>query len=188
MARFHDVVAQYKAASDRLARDLYIDVSEYRFEPAPLPPRHVTEAKVVRFKDNLVEEAPEDARRQLMPYTDTEPGARDDVLVASSFDAQSNQQMFAQHQQQLLQQEDDLGVLHLSVSRQHQMGVDIHQEVDEHVILLGDLELGVDRAYTRLSRALSRLRGFRRACRENGSMVTIVVLTVILLVLLVVLN
>lgn len=188
MARFHNVVAQYRAATDRLARDLYINVSEYRFEPVPLPPRHVTETKVVRFKDNLIEEAPEGARRQLMPYSDAEPGARDDALVASSFDAQSNQQLFAQHQQQLLQQEDDLGVLHLSVSRQHQMGVDIHQEVDEHVILLGDLELGVDRAYTRLSRALSRLRGFRRACRENGSMVTIVVLTVILLVLLVVLN
>lgn len=149
----------------------------------------------MRFKDNLIEDDPEDlaARQQLMsggtkfrPYTDAEDS--ETSSIASSFDAQSNQQIFAQHQQQLLDQENDLGFLLDSVRRQHSMGLGINQEIDEHIILLNDLENGVDRAYTRLSQALNRLKSFQKLCKENGSMVTIILLTIILIVLLIVLN
>lgn len=120
-----------------------------------------------------------------MPYRDDE---NDTSSIASSFDLQSNQQIFAQHQQQLLEQDDNLDILHLSVRRQHQMGLGINDEVDEHIILLNDLEQGIDTAHARLNRATNRLKSFQKLCKENGSLVTIVVLTIILIVLLVVLN
>lgn len=54
--------------------------------------------------------------------------------------------------------------------------------------MLNDLELGVERSQFMLNNATNKLKSFRQKCRENGSLVTIVVLTVILILLLVVLN
>ncbi|CAH2350276.1 syntaxin-8 [[Candida] railenensis] len=212
LSLFDKIYNSYIEITSDLQKDTYIDVSEYQFTKSgdlPKPPhlQHGKDAenndaasspaggKVVRFKDNLIEDDPEDvaARQQLMsggtkfkPYTDVEDS--ETSSIASSFDAQTNQQMFAQHQQQLLDQENDLGFLSDSVRRQHSMGLGINQEIDEHIILLNDLENGVDRAYTRLSQASNRLKSFQKLCKENGSMVTIILLTIILIVLLIVLN
>lgn len=199
------MVETYASNISQLSDDAYIDVSEYKFHPSEIPmPIALTPSngiKLVRFKDNLIEEDPVDlaARQQLMngashfkPYTDSDDGqggdSTDTSSIASSFDALSNQQIFAQHQQQILDQDNDLGFLLDSVRRQHQMGLNMNEELDEHIILLNDLESGVDRAYTRLGQAQNRLKNFQKLCKENGSLVTICVLTVILIVLLIVLN
>lgn len=190
-AEFDARFERYRRCYTRLRSDAYIDVSEYdlHFEswPAAGPP---PASKSVRFHDDA-----DAMRSDLMgtrafkPYRDDDgDSAQSDSGDAVSLGSASNHQLFADHQQQLLDQDDQLDTLHDSVRRQHAMGVSINDEVDDHIILLSDLELGVESAQQRLHRAGQRLRRFRQTCRENGSLVTIVVLTVILILLLVVLN
>lgn len=188
---FKSLVNRYDHALEYFDTDGTIEVSEYRFVAKDLAPKGENEvdremeavetgSKSVRFQDEVEYE---ESRSNLMgtrafqPYSDSE-----------SFDNSTNRQLFAQHQQTLLQQDEDLDVLHQSVRRQHAMGVTINEELDDHLILLGDLESGVDLAELRLGSAGNRLRSFRQKCKENGSMLTIVVLTIILVLLLVVLN
>lgn len=177
---------RYQKNYSRLASDTFVDVSEYALNLDPLPAPSFTvpsTAKSVRFQDD-----PDTLRSELMGTRAYKPYKDDEEASLGSFDQTSNQQLFAQHQQQLLDQDSQLDTIHDSVRRQHAMGLSINEEVDDQLILLNDLELGVDSSHLRLRRATDRLRDFRQACRENGSLVTIVVLTVILILLLVVLN
>lgn len=190
---FSDIVDEYQNHSRLLQDDAYIDIKEYGFSqkiqhssPEPEPTK-----KSVRFKDD--EHETDDIthmRNQLMgtsgnfkPYRDED----DDTPSLLSVDT-TNQELFALHQQQLLAQDQSLDNLHDLVRVQHSMGLTINDELDDHLILLNDLERGVDTSSSRLWRATNNIREFRRKVRENGSLVTIIVLTVILILLLVVLN
>lgn len=199
---FKYLVKNYASLIDELQDD-ELDVQPYTFELKTIdkPQLVKRDSKSVRFKDNLedqqVQEQPQQShqefenRQQLMgsrayePYSDHVNDSSTDV---ESFDAQSNQQIYAQHQQQLLQQDDDLEFLHQLIRNQHQIGITINSELDDHMIILNDLEQGVDNAAFRLNNARNKLADFRRRCQENGSLVTIVTLTAILILLLVVLN
>lgn len=169
----------------------FIDISAYQI---PLKPFKIKEQqpepKSVRFKDqtNLDED---DFRNELMgtrvfkPYTDIEPES--DAATLASIN-QSNQDLFVQHQQTLLEQDESLDQLHDSIRTQKSMGHTINDELNDHLIILNDLERGVDDAAYRLNNAQARLKNFSTKVRENGSLVTIVILTIILILLLVVLN
>lgn len=87
-----------------------------------------------------------------------------------------------------MRQDQDLDTLHQLISRQFSMGQDINQELDDQLIILNDLEQGVDQSLSRLDLANRRIRTFRNLMRENGSLVTICTLSIILILLLVVLN
>lgn len=192
-AKYESLISSYNEILSRLVQEGIMDVSEYKVEKGlkqlvkRISENNATK-KSVRFND-----APEDltdGRSELMgtrsfkPYRDEDDSGTD----AESFDQVSNQQMFAAHQQTLIEQDQDLDTLHGLILRQHSMGSAINIELDEHMIVLDDLEQGVDVSQRRLDRAANRLVEFRRKCKENGSLVTIVVLTVILIMLLVVLN
>ncbi|OBA23313.1 hypothetical protein METBIDRAFT_38605 [Metschnikowia bicuspidata var. bicuspidata NRRL YB-4993] len=195
------VAKAYSEAAAPLQDDVYINIEEYLFEP--LRNDEQSTKKSVRFKDYDSEEEVDETtqmRNQLMgtsgnfkPYKDStgDPESEDSVdadrNTLLSVDT-SNQEMFAQHQQQMLEQDQNLDVLHQSIRTQHRMGAHINEELDEHLILLNDLEEGVDGSHTRIRRATNGIVKFRRKAKENGSLVTIVVLTVILILLLVVLN
>ena len=186
ITEFQARLDRYQRCFDRLQSDTYIDVSEYALHFDPFPEVTAVLAstpKTVRFQDD-----PDTMRSELMGTKAFKPYRDDEEASLGSFDPDTNQQLFAQHQQQILDQDLQLDTIHDSVRRQHAMGVSINDEVDDHLILLNDLELGVDASQIRLRRATDRLRKFRQACRENGSLVTIVVLTVTLILLLVVLN
>lgn len=184
------LVADYGDIINELEQDAYIEVSEYEFTQQ-LPVEEANK-KSVRFKDF---EADEDdhtqMRNELMgtasnnfkPYRDEEP----DRNTLLSIDT-TNQEMFAQHQQQILEQDQNLDRLHQSISTQHSMGVGISQELDDHLIMLGDLESQADRSISAVRRATTGVANFRRKVAENGSLTTIIVLTIILILLLVVLN
>lgn len=113
---------------------------------------------------------------------------KDDPDEQESSEELSNHQMFAQHQQTMMRQDQDLDTLHQLISRQFSMGQDINQELDDQLIILNDLEQGVDQSLSRLDLANRRIRTFRNLMRENGSLVTICTLSIILILLLVVLN
>ncbi|CCE88530.1 Piso0_002040 [Millerozyma farinosa CBS 7064] len=170
---------RYEESRKRLEGDTYVDVNDYKFEPKELPPI-TAPAKSVRFKDEVEAHEVETPVSSFKPY-------RDDESV-NSLESQTNPQLFVSHQQALMDQDRDLDVLHESVRRQHAMGLDINSEIDDHIIILSDLERGVEISQDALRRAGGHLKSFRQKCRENGSLVTIIVLVLILIVLLVVLN
>ncbi|CUM65466.1 uncharacterized protein PRCAT00003106001 [Priceomyces carsonii] len=186
-AEFKDMVSRFQYLTQKLSNDLTIDILEYEFERKELP-KSKDAVKSVRFKDNP-EHPEEDLKSELMGSQPFQPYHDDDQNTETeSFDNESNQQMFALHAQRLLEQDQSLDSLHDSIQRQHSMGLTINNELDNHLIILNDLEQGVDGSYQRLNTATNRLNDFRRKCKENGSMITIIVLTVILILLLVVLN
>lgn len=191
---FGKVVDSYTDLLSGLSQDSYIDTQEYVFTDKVAEDPEPGNKKSVRFKDYGNEDEVDDTaqmRNQLMgtlgnfrPYRDEPEEDRNSLLSVDT----SNQELFAQHQQQLLEQDQSLDQLHDLVRVQHSMGVTINEELDDHLILLSDLERGVDGSSARLRRATNNIRDFRRMVRENGSLVTIIVLTVILILLLVVLN
>lgn len=193
---FSATVDSYSLLLTELNADPYVDTQEYLFtEKIATEVVESAARKSVRFKDYDGSDDAEDTeqlRSQLMgtstnfrPYRDEEEEADRNTLL--SVDT-TNQELFAQHQQQLLEQDQSLDQLHDLVRIQHSMGRSIGDELDEHIIILNDLERGVDNSANRLGRASNNIREFQRKVRENGSLATIIVLTVILILLLVVLN
>lgn len=172
------VAEEYAGVLKALESDPAVDVGQFAFKV------EFTPKKTVRFQDN-----PDDAemRSQLMGTAQFRPYTDDDENTLLSVDT-TNQTLFAQSQQLLMAQDEDLGQLHQLIKIQHAMGLDMNEELDNHLVLLNDLERGVDGSSSRLRRANAGIRSFRRKVQENGSLVTIVVLTVILVLLLVVLN
>ncbi|EEQ39689.1 putative syntaxin protein [Clavispora lusitaniae] len=201
-SKFSEVVDRYKDLLERLEKDPYVEIDEYKFSGTINHAGELTNKKSVRFKeggegDSGSSGSADDStqlRNQLMgtsanfkPYRDEAEEGEDDRLTISSVNT-TNEEHFAQHQQQLLAQDESLDRLHDSIRIQHSMGLTINDELDEHLVILNDLERGVDSASNRLTRATNNIRRFRRRMRENGSLVTIVILTIILILLLVVLN
>ncbi|RLV90080.1 hypothetical protein JA1_004809 [Spathaspora sp. JA1] len=173
-ASFSSYVVEYSDLYDRLSQDTTIDIQEYKFKRTNTATVGATTnsattstpTKTVRFQDqeeehadNLVELM---GTRAFQPYSDQESN--------SSIDQVDNRQMFAQHQQTLMRQDQDLDQLHSSIKIQHSMGLNINQELDDHIILLNDLESGVDNSQARLTRAGNRLNNFTHKARENGSL------------------
>lgn len=187
---YTDLVTYYGELLTDLKQDAYIDVSEYEFTKEI--ESEETTKKSVRFKDyDAEDDENSQMRNELMgtaannfkPYRDEEPD-RNSLLSVDT----TNQELFTMHQQQILEQDQNLGQLHHSIRNQHSMSLGIGEELDEHMIILGDLERGIDQSLSRVRRATSRVQEFRRKVAENGSLTTIIVLTVILILLLVVLN
>lgn len=190
--QFATIVDSYADQLAALSKDAYVDAHEYEYTEKISKPEapELTTKKLVRFKDYNTDD--DNMRSQLMgtqgqikPYRDDPEEA--DAQSLNSVDT-SNREMFAQHQQQLLQQDENLDALHESIRVQHSMGRNINDELDDHLILLNDLERGVDDSSSRMGRASLRLKDFRTRVSENGSLVTIIVLSVILILLLVVLS
>lgn len=199
---FKSIINRYKTLIEPLEADTLINIDEYKLIEKQLPSDKPVQdpvspkggAKSVRFKDD----SEEDLRNELMgtrsfkPYRDEEHDNYDqldtDDASTNSTDNLNNHQLFAKHQQELLNQDEDIDVLHDSVKIQKSMGLNINDEIDNHLIILNDLERGVDNSAINLTHTSNRLTDFRTKVQENGSLVTIVVLTVILIVLLIVLN
>ncbi|ODV86728.1 hypothetical protein CANARDRAFT_6301 [[Candida] arabinofermentans NRRL YB-2248] len=118
-------------------------------------------------------------------YSDSESDA---ASISSDPMNLSNKQLFIDNQQELLNQDAIISSLSQSVSTQHQMGLEIHSELDEHMVLLEDLEHGLGRTDNKITRGRTNLKRFSDNVRENGEYCTIFVLIVILLMLLIVLK
>ncbi|KAJ6263797.1 hypothetical protein Dda_2369 [Drechslerella dactyloides] len=95
----------------------------------------------------------------------------------------SNTQMLTLHQRIMNDQDDTLDRLSESIGRQRELSIQIGDELDSQGELLDDLDDGVDRAQRRMTGARKRLDTFARKARDNGSMITIVVLIIVLVLL-----
>ncbi|KAF2131721.1 hypothetical protein P153DRAFT_374512 [Dothidotthia symphoricarpi CBS 119687] len=152
------------------------------FTAAQTLPRHAS--KSVRFTDNpSASDAAFDAnddenRTALFPY-------RDDPEPPSQHDL-SNQQIHAHHSDVLRDQDTQLDALSLSIGRQRELSLQIGDELDGQVLLLDEVEEGVDRHSAQFRRARGRLDRFSRKARENWSLTVIVVLIIILVLAIVI--
>lgn len=140
-------------------------------------------SKSVRFTD--ADDDDDDAvnRAALFPYRDDPSSDPDAAPDHSHLD---NQQIHEYHSQVLRDQDDQLDRLGASIGRQRELSMQIGQELDDHVMLLDDVEEGVDRHQAQFNRARGRLDRFSRKARENWSLTVIVALIVILVLLIII--
>ena len=139
-------------------------------------------SKSVRFSDN--DDDDDDANRaSLFPYRDDPP---DDDASGPNLAHLDNQQIHAYHDRVIADQDSQLDQLGQSISRQRELSMQIGDELDGQVMLLDDVEEGVDRHAAQFVRARGRLDRFSRKARENWSLTVIVVLIVILVLLIVI--
>lgn len=150
-------------------------------------PQHPA-SKSVRFTDAAPGDDDEDhdANRAalLQPYRDS-PSPSEQRLDPSSL---SNQQIHEHHAQVLQEQDDQLDQLGESISRQHQMSIQIGDELEGQIALLDDVDAHVDRHTTRLDGARRRLDKIRRKAGDNWSLMTIIGLIIVLVILIVILK
>lgn len=182
-----------------------IDVADFEYE-RKVAPKTLTTKKSVRFNETVEFSSPE-TMKSYKPYRDqviSEPdpseteqlfdgvgavnGVEDTDSDSQSIDSASNQELFIQHQQQLLEQDSHLDTLAGSVSRQREISMEINNELSDQNILLDDLEGQLDTSDRNLRSGQKRLDFFSKKAKENGHWITIIVLTIILIFLLVVLN
>ncbi|KAJ5488764.1 hypothetical protein N7539_003654 [Penicillium diatomitis] len=154
-------------------------------------PQHPS-SKSVRFMDNSAAAAAvqdeiddeDDRNRQHLfrPYRD-EPSPP--TIDQSNM---SNEQIHLHHDRVMREQDDQLDRLGESIGRQHQLSIQIGDELDGHVALLDGLDGDVERHQTRLDGARRRLDRIRRKAGDNWSMMTIIGLIIILVILIVILK
>ncbi|CAN9155460.1 unnamed protein product [Alternaria alternata] len=137
-------------------------------------------SKSVRFSDNDDDNDDDANRASLFPYRDDPPD--DDANLAHL----DNQQIHAYHDRVIADQDSQLDQLGQSISRQRELSMQIGDELDGQVMLLDDVEEGVDRHAAQFVRARGRLDRFSRKARENWSLTVIVVLIIILVLLIVI--
>ncbi|CAN9148089.1 unnamed protein product [Alternaria sp. RS040] len=139
-------------------------------------------SKSVRFSDNDDDDAAN--RASLFPYRDDPPD--DDDASSPNLAHLDNQQIHAYHDRVIADQDSQLDQLGQSISRQRELSMQIGDELDGQVMLLDDVEEGVDRHAAQFVRARGRLDRFSRKARENWSLTVIVVLIIILVLLIVI--
>lgn len=136
-------------------------------------------SKSVRFTDQ-----DDPNRSQLFPYRDNPTtDDPDNIPDQSNLD---NTQIHAYHSRVLAEQDEQLDRLGMSIGRQRELSMQIGNELDEHVVLLDEVEEGVDRHAAQFVRARGRLERFSKKARENWSLTIIVVLIIILVLLIVI--
>ncbi|CDO95685.1 unnamed protein product [Kluyveromyces dobzhanskii CBS 2104] len=197
--RFEHQIRAYNDIINSLPVTL-IDRKLYEFALKP----ELKDAKKVRFKEDLVEDYKE-PEKKFKPYKDdVDPADNSDELLEiqrqellgnresgtpkySISPQVSNQDIFIQQQQQLMEQESHLTNLSSSMNRTHGVSLEINDEVEQqNQHLLTDLERQVDRSESNLRRAGRRLDTYEASSREKGSCLLIALLSIILFILLII--
>lgn len=149
------------------------------FAAATSKSRHAS--KSVRFTDADAPSDQDPNRSALFnaPY-------RDDPEAPPDQSHLDNQQIHQYHSAVLRDQDSQLDTLSASIGRQRELSMQIGDELDGQVLLLDEVDEGVDRHDAQFRRARGRLERFGRKARENWSLSVIVVLIIVLVLLIVV--
>ncbi|KAB8074766.1 hypothetical protein BDV29DRAFT_116857 [Aspergillus leporis] len=147
-------------------------------QPVPQHPP----SKSVRFMDSAAEEADLERQNLFQPYRDSpSPPGLDQSDVP-------NEQIYDRHNQVIRDQDEQLDRLGESIGRQHQLSIQIGDELEGHVALLDGMDGDVERHQNRLDGARRRLDKIRRSAGDNWSLMTIIGLIIILVILIVILK
>lgn len=182
--QYRELASQFYGESAQASNSVTPDLKQ----PVPQHPP----SKSVRFMDNSAAAAAvqeeiddEEARNRqnlFRPYRDQPSPPGPDM---SNMD---NEQIYLHHDRVMRDQDDQLDRLGESIGRQHQLSIQIGDELDGHVALLDGMDGDVERHQGRLDTARRRLDRFRRKAGENWSMMTIIGLIIILVILIVILK
>ncbi|KAJ5945604.1 hypothetical protein N7454_002443 [Penicillium verhagenii] len=182
--QYRDLASQFYGESAQASNSATPDLKQ----PVPQHPP----SKSVRFMDNSAAAAAvqeeidvEDDRNRenlFRPYRDqpSPPGPDQSNM--------DNEQIYLHHDRVMRDQDDQLDRLGESIGRQHQLSIQIGDELDGHVALLDGMDGDVERHQGRLDTARRRLDRFRRKAGENWSMMTIIGLIIVLVILIVILK
>ncbi|EPS32741.1 hypothetical protein POX_d05103 [Penicillium oxalicum] len=186
--QFQELSAQFHGEGGGSSAEPSTQASPDLKQPVPQHPP----SKSVRFMNNSaaaaavqdeIDDEDDRNRQQLFrPYRD-EPSP---PTVDQS--GMTNEQIYQHHDRVMREQDDHLDRLGESIGRQHQLSIQIGDELDGHVALLDGLDGDVERHQTRLDGARRRLDRIRRKAGDNWSMMTIVGLIIILVILIVILK
>ena len=147
--------------------------------PLQHPVPHHPVSKSVRFTDDLVDDDPN--RNALLPY-------RDSPSPSYDHDNYSNEEIHQQHAQIMQEQDDQLDRLGESIGRQHQLSIQIGDELEGQIGLLDEVDGHTERHVGRLDRARNRLGRIRRSAKGSSGMMTIIGLIIVLVILIVILK
>lgn len=191
------LVCRYNAILDKVP-DAGLDKELYRFHrPLVAGGDEVSKdsLKKVRFKndDELTvtyrddDDDDEQDEEEEPPLSSTHAPYEDEP--SQPLPMVSNQELFIDQQQQLLEQDSHLGTLSQSIGRTHDISMDLNDEiVSQNDTLLVDLESLIDNNGRNLNRASRSMHGFNTSrFKDNGNCVVIIVLILVLLLLLLVL-
>ena len=141
-------------------------------------------SKSVRFTDSpriAVQDADEEANRAaLFPYRD-EPDAPDNSQL-------DNRQIHEYHKNVIQDQDEQLDRLGESIGRQRELSIQIGDELDDHIQMLGEVETHVDRHQGTLERANKSLGKFAKKARDNKQLTIILILIMVLVILIIILK
>jgi syntaxin 8 len=98
----------------------------------------------------------------------------------------TNQQIHEYHSNVLREQDEQLDRLGASIGRQRDLSIQIGNELDDHALLLDEVDERVDRHQSQLDRGRKGLDRFAKKARDNWSVTVIVVLIIILVLLIVI--
>lgn len=189
-SQYDDLVSQFYGhdSVSNTPNDPYL-AQDFAHASSNAPLKHPTPqhppSKSVRFTDSAPDDdGDNDPNRSslLHPYRDSPS--------PTTFDEQplSNQQIHSHHAQIIREQDEQLDHLGESIGRQHQLSIQIGDELEGQVALLDDVDEHTERHTTRLESAKRRLNKFRRNARESWSLMTIVGLVIVLMILIVILK
>ncbi|KAI3404859.2 hypothetical protein KGF56_002376 [Candida oxycetoniae] len=168
--QFDDLVKSYNEALAEMQSDPSVNVAEYQYEKPVINRVRFNDVTTTFQSYQDVSPEPQLESESALKYSpESEPQTETEGESEAELE-QTNHQMFAQHQQTMMRQDQDLDLLHESITRQNRMGHDIDQELNEHLIILNDLEEGTDNSQLRMRRATTRLNKFIQTARENGSL------------------
>lgn len=194
------LISRYNTILDRIP-DTEIDKELYRFQESVASNAHEVSGdslKKVRFKNDdeltvMYKDDEEQDEESLLPSTHVpykdEPSQSQLQSQSQPQTIASNQELFINQQQQLLEQDSHLGTLSQSIGRTHDISMDLNNEiVSQNDSLLVDLENLIDNNGRNLNRASRSMHGFNNSrFKDNGNCLIILVLIVVLLLLLLVL-
>lgn len=139
-------------------------------------------SKSVRFTDARPDALEEANRAALFPYRDEPDDGRTDH---TSLD---NQQIHEYHKNVLEEQDEQLDRLGDSIGRQRELSIQIGDELDEHVQMLDEVEVHMDRQLSKMGKARKSLGNVARKAKDNKQITVILVLIIVLLLLIVILK
>lgn len=185
--QFRDLSTQFhghdssEGSADPLSEAQFTNVKNSSPDLKQPIPQHPP-SKSVRFMDSAAEEEDLNRRHLFQPYRDSpSPSGVDQTDM-------SNQQIHEHHSDVMREQDEQLDRLGESIGRQHQLSIQIGDELEGHVALLDDMDGHVERHQGRLNGARRRLDKIRRSAGDNWSMMTIIGLIIVLVILIVLLK
>jgi syntaxin 8 len=172
-AQYADLLSTFRASSSNTVINDPLLSTDFTHTQQTKPSKA---SKSVRFTDS-----PDDPNRtSLFPSHYTDDPSDSTPPDQSNL---SNEEIHTYHTQVIRTQDEQLDRLGESITRQRDLSIQIGDELDNHALLLDEVDERVDRHQSTLDRAKGRLGRIAKGARDQWGLTCIIVLIVILVIL-----